>query len=90
MPAGVSLQRIHFSSSGRENAPTGLRAVTFGKNEKDLPREELSVVGLDCLCIEVMSFRKGRVDLEEDAVFSFLKLFCIAFQLPYHSYRYFA
>jgi len=37
-----------------------------------------------------MSFREGRVDLEEDAVFSFLNLFCIAFQLPYHPYHFFA
>ena len=44
---------------------------------------------LICLSIEVISFREGRVDLEEGAAFSLLNtFFCIAFQLPYHSYQY--
>ena len=73
--SGDSLRRIHSSSSGRENVPTGLRAVTLGKSEKDLPLEDLSVVELICLCIEVMSFREGRVDLEEGAAFSLLNTF---------------
>ena len=47
------------------------------------------MVELICLCIEVMSFREGRVDLEEGAAFSLLNtFFCIAFHLPYHSYHY--